>query len=98
MTAVPAKAGKTGSTRHHSAASKSPIVACRVVANTDGESQRSQDVDDLDAQVKVVKVLLKNSWRGKKRKGSAKVQSEVYPPAERQCKASIPEQVAAVMA
>lgn len=65
MTAVPAKAGKTGRTRHHSAASNSPIVS-RVLANTDGESERPQDVDDLDAQVKVVKVLLKNSWRGKK--------------------------------
>lgn len=37
------------------------------MANTDRESKCSQDVDDLDAQVEVVKVLLKDSWVGVKK-------------------------------
>ena len=31
--------------------------------HTYGKSKRSQDVDDLNAQVKVVEVLLKDSWK-----------------------------------
>lgn len=38
---------------------------CTVV-HTYGKAKRSQDVDDLNAQVKVVEVLLKDGWRKKK--------------------------------
>lgn len=38
------------------------LYYCTVV-HTDGKSKRSQDVDDLNAQIKVVEVLLKDSWK-----------------------------------
>ena len=31
--------------------------------HTYGKCKRSQDVDDLNAEVKIVKVLLKDSWK-----------------------------------
>ena len=67
MTAVPAKRKKKKKKRERITATcnqiKSNLIySALFVVRTYRESKRPQDVDNLNAQVKVVKIFLKNSW------------------------------------
>lgn len=62
MTAVPME-GKREKKIHISCSHLFVLFYSITVVQTYGKCKRSHDVDDLNAQVKVVEVLLEDSWR-----------------------------------